>query len=181
MYKVETVIQGVAPFLFNRPEDERKTVGNISEEERRESAAVTKLHKNGHGLMATAWMVKQTLLNGAKQCLKGKASISNYVKAAVFPTDGLFDREEADFLHETWGRVPPKTGALVKVWRPAMKEGWEMRLTFHVTDDRLTADALRLAWENSGMMVGIGSWRPEFGRFIVKEWKVIKEAKKKSA
>lgn len=180
MYKVDYVIEGLAPLLFNRPEDERKTLGTISEEQRMENAKA-KVHTNGHGLFIPAWNLKVTLLNGAKSCLKGKASISNYVKASVFPVDGLFGRDSYDFMHETWGRVPPKTGALVKIWRPALREGWNMKGAFNVTDDRLTPDALKLAWEQAGLMVGIGSWRPEFGRFIVKEWSAGAKAKKKVA
>lgn len=179
MYTVKTTVQGVAPLLFNRPDDERKVTGTITEEQRKESAQQNKVHKNGHGVFIPAWNIKQTLINGCKNTLKGKASITNYVKAACFPKDALFGRDEVDFLHECWGRVPPRTGALVKIWRPALKEGWTLPVEFSVTDDRLNSEALRLGWEHSGLMIGLGSWRPEYGRFIVLDW-VVAKAKAKA-
>lgn len=181
MYRVTCEIEGIAPFLFNRPEDERKSTGNISDEERKQRAIASKVHKNGHGLFIPAWNLKVSLLNGAKNCLKRANSINDLVKAAVFPKDALFGKEEPDFIHEVWGRVPPRTGALVKVWRPALHEGWTADITFDITDERLKEDALRLAWENTGLMIGVGSWRPEFGRFLVKNWTLQREKKAKKA
>lgn len=174
MYTVKTTIQGVAPLLFNKPDDERVVTGTITEETRKAAASKNKVHRNGHGVFIPAWNIKQTLIKGCQNTLKGKNSITNYVKAACFPKDALLGCTDVDFLHECWGRVPPRTGALVKIWRPAMKEGWELPVEFIVTDDRLGADALRLGWEHSGLMIGLGSWRPEYGRFIVLNWKVAK-------
>jgi len=38
--------------------------------------------------------------------------------------------------------------------------------------DRRDADAIRRGLEEAGLLVGLGSFRPENGRFIVTEWRV---------
>ena len=69
------------------------------------------------------------------------------------------------------------------VRRPAMKAGWKIQATIAVLDDTLPVEALRNAIETAGLYVGVGSWRPEFGRFVLREWAIdrpeVKAAKKK--
>ena len=79
---------------------------------------------------------------------------------------------EPDYLHETWGRLPPRTGAQVVVRRPALREGWQARFGFTITDDRVQEADVRLALEQGGVLVGLGSWRPRYGRFRITTWEV---------
>lgn len=73
------------------------------------------------------------------------------------------------------GRVPPKRGPMVKVWRPAMEVGWTLRFAFRVFDDIVDAEQVREALATAGLLVGLGAWRPEYGRFVVDEWNVTRE------
>lgn len=168
MYTVKATIQGVAPLLFNRPANERVATGTISDKDRRDTAIKEKVHRDENGdLFIPRWNLKQSLINGCKSKFKRQTQVINLVKAACFPGDSGFGRKDHDFIHECWGRVPPRTGALVTVWRPAMREGWTLPISLTITDHRLTADQVRLSLEEAGLMVGLGSWRPEYGRFVV--------------
>lgn len=58
--------------------------------------------------------------------------------------------------------------------RPAFKPGWELKFTINVIDDELPANILQDILVLAGKAVGIGDYRPKFGRFSVSEFKVIK-------
>jgi len=56
--------------------------------------------------------------------------------------------------------------------RPAFKKGWEAKFKILILDeDRLPQKALGEILEYAGKFVGIGDWRPHFGRFEVIEFK----------
>lgn len=71
------------------------------------------------------------------------------------------------FVLETPAKIPPRTGALFIKRRCVMPTGWQ--LTFHLDfDDNIILEkTLISAMENAGLLVGIGGWRPKFGRFTV--------------
>lgn len=170
MYKATASIEFIAPFLFNRPKDERTQTGVKSEEKYRQSASEN-FHKSAEGeLIIPAWNFKVGLVDACKQTFKGKQSITTLVKAMVFAEDLRFGVNEADGLHECWGRVPPRTGALVKVYRPTMSAGRTLTAKLNVFTDLLPPEKLKIALDQFGILVGVGSWRPEYGRFIVKDF-----------
>ena len=185
MYRIKGRIQGVAPLLYNRLTEEAlegvatgKTGGHFTVEQRREQA-MQKVHKNGLGLYIPGWNFKQCFLEGCSRARlkEGRFGLSRFLAATVFVEgDLLFGKEEIDFLHEHWGRIPPgPRGKAVIVRRPAMDTGWELPFTLMVVDDRRNAEQIRISIEEAGMLVGLGSWRPEYGRFILTEWEVLKD------
>ena len=51
--------------------------------------------------------------------------------------------------------------------RPLIPAGWESEHTFELLDDVLDARDLAPVLERSGRLVGVGDWRPTYGRFEV--------------
>lgn len=183
MYRIEGRIRGLAPILFNRMlEGElelapgKTSRGRVSREDRIEEAH-QKVYRNEKGLYLPAWSFKRCLVEGCQRAgLKvGRGSLSPYLMASVFPDKELyFGKDEPDYIHETWGRRPPRTGGACIVRRPALREGWELAFALNVMDDRRTEGEIRRSLDEAGLLVGLGSWRPEYGRFIVIEWQVTK-------
>lgn len=178
MYRVKGVIEGISDFLYNAPppiEDDKpkgKHASKMSADELREDA-LKRLHKNGQGLYLPDTALTASLFAGANFAgLKdGKRALSTLLKAIVFVEgDLLFNKEAPDYIHEAWGRVPPRTGAMVVIRRPALNTGWRLPFTLMVADDRISEGQLRESLEHAGLLVGVGGWRPRFGRFLVKEW-----------
>lgn len=64
-------------------------------------------------------------------------------------------------------RIPPRTGALIWKCRCQMPTGWKASFTLTFDDNIIAEKTLRDAIEHAGLMVGMGSWRPKFGRFLV--------------
>lgn len=128
------------------------------------------------------WNLKVCLIEGLKKSKEkeGRSAMWPQAQATVFVEgDSVFHRgeeplTEMDFLHTTQGRIPPKTGPMVTIWRPAVDTPWLLPFVLNVVDDRRNEAQLRRGMEEAGLLCGIGSWRPENGRFIVTRWEIEK-------
>lgn len=58
--------------------------------------------------------------------------------------------------------------------RPTFKPGWKLDFEIQVTDDQLPSEILNDVIVLAGKTVGIGDFRPKFGRFIVSEFSLQK-------
>lgn len=182
MYHIEGSIKFIADILFNKPtvaaiastesgqRGKKKTVDQKIEE------TAQMVHRNGDGktIVLLGDSFKQSLLYGSKLAgLKiGKRSIYGMLDALVFPEDLSFETDVPDYIHTHHGRVPPRTGALVIIRRPAFKAGRALKFKMLVADDVIEADQIKIAIETAGMLCGVGSWRPKYGRFQLTQWKV---------
>jgi len=63
---------------------------------------------------------------------------------------------------------------LVLQTRPRFEEGWKATFDLMIAQDWLTIDALKDGIAQAGQCHGLGSHRPDFGRYIVKSIKKIK-------
>jgi hypothetical protein len=58
--------------------------------------------------------------------------------------------------------------------RPALKTGWKLDFEIQVNDDQLSSEILNDVLILAGKTVGVGDYRPKFGRFIVSRFDVVK-------
>ncbi len=191
MYHISGVLEGVAPKLFSRFTEEAKeslekaSSGGKFTKEQRVAEAEQLVHRNKDGYICLpAWNLKKCLMNGATAggLKEGRKSLMPYIAATVFvegellfSKNGSGNLTQVDFMHECVGKRPPKTGGACMIRRPALDTGWQLPFRFIVVDDRRNPDQLRRALEEAGLLIGLGSWRPEYGRFIVRDWKVQKD------
>ena len=189
MYEIQVVIEGIADFLFNRMTDEEMagfrggTSAGDKTDEARGKLAEKKVYADGDGLFLPAWTLKRVILDGAhaaglklnRKPLRQRLSAVMFVQGTPRFVDVKGKSvKERDYMHEVAGRVPPKKGVMTIVRRPAMKAGWRLRGTLAVLDEGVPDKAVRESLEASGVYVGVGAWRPEFGRFVVREFKTGK-------
>ena len=180
MYRITGKIKGVAPLLFNRMLEDELEPSNVKGKGRvpvktRIEEAKRRIYRDEQGLYLPGWNFKQCLLEGCKRSglKEGRRSLVSYLEASVFPDRRLyFGKDDFDFLHEHWGRRPPRTGGACIIRRPALEEGWELSFGLNVIDDRRSPAEIRRSLDEGGLLVGLGSWRPEYGRFMVIEWNV---------
>lgn len=57
--------------------------------------------------------------------------------------------------------------AMVIRYRPALRKGWQLSFVVQALDDDFQAEALKAIIDTAGREVGIGDFRPRFGRFVV--------------
>lgn len=183
MYEMRVVVEGVAPFLFNRMTEaaaesfKSGQTGGTKTNDQRVEEAKDKVYLDSHGLFLPAWNIKRGILDGAgKTGMKwNKRALWQHLSAMLFIQDvGRFTRagiplKEADGLSQVPGRTPPKRGVATIVRRPVLTAGWQLRWSMSILDDGIDPKLVRASVEALGLQVGLGSWRPEAGRFLVLE------------
>ncbi len=189
MYRINGSIEGIADFLFNKPTEKELerirtgTTGGKFTDEQRIADAELKVHRSGKYLMCPSEMFINCMLERCKKAnlKEGRRAAWPFLQATVFVDgDSLFNRENRDYMHTHWGRTPPKTGPVMIIRRPAISAPWLLPFKLLVMDDRRDADYIRTSIQEGGLLNGLGSWRPKYGRFILKEWNVVKDEIKKS-
>lgn len=181
MYRITGTIRGLAPILFSAPTAATlRTLGGGGggggkpSQEEREAEPFEKVHRDGRGIVITRQMFKRCLLEGCRKAVikEGRASAESYFKATVFVQSDLpLGKDEPDEILQVFGRRPPgPKGAGVIIRYPMFTEGWSAPFELLVVDDRRAVADIRKALDEAGLLVGLGSWRPEYGRFRVTEW-----------
>lgn len=178
MYTVRATIEGIAPILFNAPSlDMLNPVSGQRQktDAERDEEAMKRAYINGQGVYLPAWNVKKALLQGIQTLdlrVPGSKTkrLWRFVQPVLFvePEAVLFGVEKPDFLHKCPGRNSDGSATIVR--RPALNTGWRLSLRLRVLDDLVREDDLRLALQTTGERVGLGGWRPEYGRFVIVEW-----------
>jgi hypothetical protein len=137
--------------------------------------AFNRLHIDDRGAYIPGNMFEQSILTGARagNVKNGRASYATLLEAIMFTKGPLYlGKTTYDEVFATWGRVPPgPRGAAVMIRYPKFNLGWradfELILT---TGDKHTVEAVRQCLTAAGLLVGLGSWRPRYGRFTVTEF-----------
>jgi hypothetical protein len=181
-YDVE--ITGIAPVKFNRPTaDAVKGLNPGSKAQKREDAAgreaeaLERLWFASDGCIGVpARQVKKAILDGASMgTIKiGRKSAIGFLKAAVMATEGTFGVAKPDRIIEDIVRIPPRTGALVlKAW-PMLDVGWTLRFRLTLLQPSIIGPGVvRASLDAAGLLAGMGTERPEYGRFTVTEWEHV--------
>lgn len=179
IYEVE--LTGIAPVKFNRPTAEAvKGLNPGSKAQKREDAAGREAeamdrlwHASDGSIGAPARQIKKSILDGASMgVIKiGRKSAIGFAKATIMVTEGSFGVSEPDRIIEDVVRIPPRTGALVlKAW-PLLDSGWKLRFQLTLLQPSiLGAGVARACLDSAGLLAGLGTERPEYGRFVVSQW-----------
>lgn len=128
------------------------------------------------GLYLPSDAIEATLKGGAQKIRLGKA-----VEAACFVTEAMVpittakaypknrDKlyENKDYQFRKAVRVPPRTGARLMKVRPMIPTGWSITFELEFDDSVVNPKDIVKAMTEAGALVGIGDWRPKFGRFTV--------------
>lgn len=190
MYQLNIEIEGIAPILFNRFTEENqadvetgRSTGRQTSAARQELARTSKVYRNAQGLYCPASNIKKAMVLacGISQLKHvGRKGLGPILNAVVFiePMEIPFGKNEPDFVHEQVGRIPPRTGARVVLYRPALMPGWKLTFAIHVFEDTVGAEKIKRALEDAGIYQGLCDGRPEYGRFRVLACEKIKKEKK---
>lgn len=187
MYKINCVLVGVAPIMFNKPlaeaiesVDTGRTGGKKTVDQK-VAEAYRKLHFTPDGFICMPdWNLKVSFIEGASMAnlKEGRRGLGQYLKGSLFVAGAaIFDpkRKEPDGIDERPGRIPPgPKGAMAILRRPILKEGWRLPVSITITDDNRTPNRIREAIECAGLLAGLGAFRPQFGRFLVESFEVSK-------
>jgi hypothetical protein len=175
MYGVDGALEGKATFLFNRF-TEKARPGKLRAEELLEEAT-RRVYRDPdtQALVLPGWNIKKCFMDGARlgDVKHGKKSIVPYLQALlIVEGDGQFGRVDYDGLHICQGRIPPRTGPMVTLYRPKLDPGWTLTFRLLIADTTIHPDTLRQIINFAGLLAGLGAWRPEYGRFLLTRFEV---------
>ena len=179
-YAVDVVVEGASDLLFHR--------WNCESVDAKSKAAKNSKAKKEDDIESYVWRDTD-----GKLCIPGEYFRQSIIHAAKFKQDPRSPRKSAMDLFKA-GIVSLTTLAPlgVKQWdyldtrrvtvqraginrtRPAMRVGWSTQLQFQVLtpeyiDPTLFQDVLNTA----GRLVGVGDFRPTYGRFFIKKFEVL--------
>lgn len=106
-----------------------------------------------------------------------RRSMSEVVKALVFvPTEWLvLKQKDTDVLVRRDSVVNPNTKGRGFVYRPSFGEGWQATFPLVLADTEVIEVArLKEILDYAGYRIGLGDWRPKFGRFLVSRFQESK-------
>jgi len=175
-------IKGTVRIQFFRDiGDEDGKVGRRSPEEYKKQAQL-RVYRNKDGLYCPSANIKRAIrvAAGMANIKINRRGADQYLNALMFidPLEIPFGKDEPDFIDERMGRIPPgPKGSRVMLYRPGLNAGWELSFTVLLGDECLTGTMVEQVISAAGGMVGICNGRPEFGRFVLTEWKELKEKK----
>lgn len=177
MYRIKGVARLDCDMQFNRILDGvLNSDGSTPTNEQLFEQAKMKIHMNGKNVIFPRRGFQSCIIQGAKMgnLKEGRRGLADFIKATVLPEEDIrFDAETYDYIKKDI--FPNKQGKLITVFRPCLKAGHKFTFSLLVIEDKRKSEAIGLAVDAGGLLVGLGSRRPEFGRFTVIEWKVIKK------
>ena len=177
-YAAKVVIEGTAPLLFHRwnveavAEKAKAAKGSRAKKEDNVESYVYR-DERGH-LCLPGEYFRQSVIHAARYVQDPRSprkSAMDLFKAGLLVLTDLasLGKDTWDFIDQR--RVTVQRNGLTR-HRPAMHRGWKATFEMQVIlPEYITRDILGAAMLNAGRLVGIGDFRPTYGRFQVVEFK----------
>ena len=179
-YIVECGILGTSDVLFHRwnvDSIEAKSKAAKGSKEKKSDDIETYVFRNDKGLLCVPGeYFRQAMVHAAKFLQDPRSprkSAMDLFKSAVFATSPLCSLGVKEWDYEDRRRVTIMRAGITRT-RPALKTGWKCTATFQVNLPEYVSQELFLKVLNdAGRLIGIGDFRPTFGRFAVTNFKQI--------
>lgn len=181
-YRVEVEIQGTAPILFHRwncESVESKSKAKKGSQEKKSDDIESYVYRNEKGEL----------------CIPGEYLRGAIIGAARYQQDPRSPRKSAmDLFKATIVSLTPLASLGVKTWdfldkrrvviqrnaitrsRPAMAEGWKTSFILMVNlPEYVDQHLLNSTIQAAGKLIGLGDFRPSFGRFNLTKFEVLED------
>lgn len=182
MKKFEVTIEGIAPLLHARHPSpiEEEEITKRSKKDGKKTKALTDKeqftihsYKNAAGkFVQPAEMVEAAMTKAAANFrMEGKKTYKDAIKGGMFvtPIEIVHSIQKAE-MDSRWGKNPTTRGA-VWVVRPRFDK-WKLSFTINLLlDERVADSTIKEILDYAGLYIGLGAWRPKFGRFEVISFK----------
>lgn len=192
MYAVQTKVKGIAPLMQHRfPMPEFETMGKGGHqqtgakdyrEEWRQYLYTTSdgevfqpaVHFEGAMVKAAAGF-KITGKRGKtyKDLFQGNVFVAPDEILHGIKTPEILDTDGDKSLYLDMRPVVVNRARVVRI-RPTFKPGWELEFEISVIDDQIPSEIVFDVLNLAGKTIGIGDFRPRFGRFQVVHFEVQK-------
>jgi hypothetical protein len=178
-YVAHFAIQGVADLLFHRwnceAVEEKANAAKGSKAKKTDNIESYVYRDDAGELCLPGEYVRQSVIHAAKfrqDPRSPRKSAMDLFKAAVvsLTTFAPLGVKTWDYEHKC--RVQVQRNGITRI-RPALKIGWRAEFQFLVNiPEYVSPDVLNEVITNAGRLVGVGDFRPTYGRFIITEFKI---------
>lgn len=173
-YAVEVTITGTAALLFHRwscDAVEEKAKAAKGSKAKKTDNVESYVYRNDDGeICLPGEYLRQSILMAAKfrqDPRSPRKSAFDLYKAGVVALTDLASLGAKDWDYLDRRRVVVQRNAVTRE-RPAMRAGWSATIQLQVlTPEYIDESALSDVLTNAGRLVGVGDFRPTFGRFRV--------------
>lgn len=176
MKKVKIKITSTSPLLMNnRPMEETsnekvKKKGDVYD-------PIAEAEKKAHfdkeiGYYIPSDMIEGSLREGAKNVSKGRGNYKKTILSSVFSENDKIplNRKDYDTIDKRWG-THPSTGNGILVSRVRFDK-WETEFELSFDENRVDSKTLKAIIVEAGEVIGIGSYRPKFGRYKLEKFEI---------
>lgn len=176
MKKVKVTIKGIAPLLQNRfsvPEEDPTWKEHSGFKDYSEGV-LKALYLDEKGVICQPgdhiWgsLVKAAV--NFKIVGKGKKTYKDLIKSALFVHPDLIPHKETKWEVDRRPVVIQRSRIVRE--RPRL-DAWSLEFEIEIIDEQLPVDVIHKILEYAGQRVGIGDFRPRYGRFMVTEFKEL--------
>lgn len=179
-FSVRAVVQGSAPFLFHRWSNEavaEKAKAAKNSRAKKEDNLESYVYRTDKSELAIpSEYFRQSIIHAAKfrqDPRSPRKSAMDLFKAAIVCLNELCPLGVKDWDYLDRRRVLIQRNAITRV-RPAMLSGWKVSFDMMVLIPEYVDESLLLeTLTQAGRLIGVGDFRPTFGRFQVVSFKRI--------
>lgn len=179
-YAVEAELTGSAAFLFHRwsvDGVEAKSKAKKGSAAKKTDDLESYVYRNEDGeLSIPGEYFRMSTIMAAKYRQDPRSprkSAMDLFKAGVVTLTDLGSLGTKDWDHIDRRRVKIQQNAITRC-RPAIKSGWKAKILFQIlTPEYISPEFFNETLQAAGRLVGVGDFRPTFGRFQVTGFKVL--------
>ena len=179
-YVVEATIQGVTAFLFHRwsvDGVEAKAKAAKGSKAKKEDDLESYVYRLDNGRLAIpSEYLRMAVINAAKfkqDPRSPRKSAMDLFKAGITCLDELCDLGVKDWDYVDRRRVQVQRNAITR-HRPAMKAGWKISVRLQIQlPEYISPDLINEVVQSAGRLIGLGDFRPTFGRYQVVNFEVL--------
>ena len=179
-YIVHARVVGTADFLFHRwncEAVEAKSKAAKGSKAKKTDDVESYVYRNDEQqLCIPGEYVRQSVIHAAKYRQDPRSprkSAMDLFKAAIVVLTPLASLGVTEWDYEHRCRVQVQRNGVTRV-RPAMKAGWAIDVEILVNlPEYVAADALHETLTNAGRLIGLGDFRPTYGRFAVTSFEAL--------
>ena len=179
--KIVATVKGICPLLQHKDDGNREKVSDPGSPEAQNKEFKDAQYRNGKGLFQPSEHFERCFeLAGSQFKFKGKLTYSSIIKGGiVIEPQEILHKIQKIVPFAKFVRIPPgKRGARVLSTR-ALLENWELDFVINILNDAINFEDLKQIVEYAGGYIGIGDWRPKFGRFEVIKFAKLEDKKTK--
>lgn len=178
-YTVSITVEGVAALLFHRydcDEVESKSKAAKGSKAKKTDNIESYIYRLDNGEIGLPGeYLRQAIIHAAKfrqDPRSPRKSAMDLFKAGIVSLTDLASLGVKEWDYEDRRRVVVQRSAVPRV-RPAFRSGWHasVDLMVHVPE-YISPVLLRQVLDDAGRLIGVGDFRPTYGRFAVSRWKV---------